>query len=574
VVTTTRHYKDRTYQTHLLRRSYREDGKVKNETVGNLSHLPIEAIDLLRRWLAGERFFSAATDLSLVRSLPHGHVAAVLGTMRKLGLPALVDPRPSPQRDVVLGLIAQRVLEPASKLGTVRLWKETTLAEELALTEADEDDLYASLDWLFERQAKIESRLAKRHLSEGGMILYDLSSSYLEGTHCPLAKFGHSRDNKRGKLQIEYGTITDPEGRPVGIEVFPGNTGDPSTVINAVGKVKDRFNIAQAILVGDRGMLTSARIEALSQKKGMSWISALRAPQIQALVNSGSLQLSMFDQRNLAEITDPRYPGERLVVCMNPLLAEQRARKREDLLQATEAKLKPIIAQVEAGRLKKEGEIALRVGREIGRHKMGKHFTVDIADGRLVITRNQEQIQAEAALDGIYVVRTDVQAETLDSADVVRSYKRLSKVERFFRTIKSFDMQVRPVHHYSENRVRAHVFLCMLAYYVRWHMEQALAELLFKDEEPPVNEDPVLPARRSARAERKAHAHQLADGTEAHSWKTLLRALATLTRNHHEVRPAADSTASPVSFTLVADPTPLQTRAFQLLGLPVKPRGA
>src|SRR5215471_207961 len=567
VTTTRRHYNGKTYETHLLRRSYRENGKVKNETVGNLSHLPPELIDLIKRSLAGEHFLPTSA-MEIQRSLPHGHVLAVLHMLRKLGMAQLLDRSSSRERDLVLVMIAARVLKPASKLATTRLWHESTLADELGVANANEDELYAALDWLLERQDRIEARLARRHLEEGGLVLYDLSSSYLGGRHCQLARIGYSRDGKRGTLQIEYGLITDAEGRPVAIEVFEGNTGDPSTVAGQVDKLKQRFRLSDLVLVSDRGMLTSARLKALGQVEGVAWITALRSPAIRALADSGSLQLSLFDERNLAEISDPAFPGERLVVCKNPLLAQERARKREDLLRATEDKLAPIVQQVAEGKLRGAGPIGVRVGKVIDRHKVGKHFQVEITDTSLQASRKLDEIAAEAALDGIYVLRTSVPADRLDAAQVVRSYKRLAKVERAFRCFKSVDLQVRPVHHYSDDRVRAHIFLCMLAYYVRWHLEQAWAPLLFRDEMPPIPDDPVLPARRSDQALHKASTQRQDDGSPTHSWRTLLAALATLTRNRVTPRGAPPEAA----FDMLASPTPLQARALSLIGLsPVSP---
>lgn len=562
VATTRRHYKGKVYETHLLRRSYRQGGKVKNETVGNLSHLPPDLIELIKRRLsAPEQRFVSTQDLELQRSLPHGHVQAVLAMMRKLGMAGVLEPAASRQRDLVLAMIAARVLEPASKLATTRLWQESTLALELGVQDADEDELYRSLDWLLARQEKIEKRLAKRHLQAGGLVLYDLSSSYVEGRHCRLARIGYSRDGKRGSLQIEYGLITDERGRPVAVEVFEGNTADPATVAGQVGKLKQSFKLSELVLVGDRGMLTSARIESLEQVPGLAWISTLRSPQIRALAESGSLQLSLFDERNLAEISDPAFPGERLVVCRNPRLAEERQRKREDLLRATEALLAPIREQVAEGKLKGAAQIGLKVGKVIDRYKVGKHFEVAISEGALKLSRKQPEIEAEAALDGIYVLRTSVPAERLDAEAVVRSYKLLVKVERAFRSFKSIDLQVRPIHHYSDDRVRAHILLCMLAYYVRWHLEQAWAELLFKDEEPPLAEDPVAPARRSPAALRKASTQQLPDGSPVHSWRTLLATLRTLTRNR--VLPKGAPAAA--AFEMVASPTPLQAKALALI---------
>jgi len=561
VATTRRHYKDRVYETHLLRRSYREGGKVKTETVGNISHLPPELIDLVRRGLAGERFLPAS-GLEIRRSLPHGHVAAVLGTLRSVGLERDLDPRRSRERDLVVGMLVARLLAPASKLATARRLSQTTLGDVLGITGASEDELYRALDWLGERQARIEARLARRRLAPGGLVYYDLSSSVVEGRHCPLAKLGYSRDGKQGTLQVEYGLLTDPDGCPVSIAVVPGNTADPATVPATVDTLRDRFGLSSVVLVGDRGMLTSARIEGL-RERGLDWISALRAPAIRTLAEDGALQLGLFDERNLAEITHPDFPGERLVVCRNPALAAERTRKRGELLAATEAALAKLVARVEAGRLHGAARIGLAVGRVVDRYKMAKHLELLITDDQLTVSRREQAIAAEAALDGLYVLRTSVPAPRLDSAAVVRSYKRLSRVERAFRHFKSADLAIRPIHHWTEGRVRAHVFLCMLAYYVQWHLERAWAPLLFCDEEPPEPADPAAPARRSAAALAKASRHELADGTPAHSFRTLLAEMATLTRNRVLPPGAPDEAA----FEITATPTPLQARAFELLGL-------
>jgi len=561
VATTRRHYKDRVYETHLLRRSYREGGKVKTETVGNLSHLPPELIDLVRRGLAGERFLPAS-GMEIRRSVPHGHVAAVLGTLRSLGVERLIEPRRSRARDLVVGMLVARLIAPASKLATARGLGATTLGDLLGIGDASEDELYGALDWLGERQARIEARLAARHLVPGGLVYYDLSSSYLEGSHCPLARLGYSRDGKKGTLQIEYGLLADPDGRPVAVAVVPGNTGDPATVPATVDTLRTRFGLERIVLVGDRGMLTSARIETV-RAAGFLWISALRGPAIRTLAGDGALQLGLFDERNLAEISHPDFPGERLIVCRNPALAAERARKRIELLAATEAALARVVARVEAGTLRGAARIGLALGRVVDRFKMAKHFELEIGDDHLVVTRREQAIAAEAALDGLYVLRTSVPAERLDAPSVVRSYKRLSRVERAFRGFKAADLAIRPIRHWTEDRVRAHVFLCMLAYYVQWHLERAWAPLLFRDEEPADLPDPVAPAARSEAALAKARSHELADGTPAHSFKTLLAELATLTRNLVVPAGAPDEAA----FEIIATPTPLQARAFALLGL-------
>ena len=561
VATTRRHYKGKTYETHLLRRSYREGGKVRSETVGNISHLPPEGIELVRRLLRGEHFV-AADGFEISRSLAHGDVVAVLGTLRSLGMEKLIDRRPSRQRDLVVAMITARLLAPGSKLATSRTWDHSTLGATLGVSDADEDELYGAMDWLLERQERIEAGLAKRHLGDGGLVLYDLTSTSVEGRCCPLAKRGYSRDGRAGMLQVEYGLVTDAEGRPVAVEVVPGDTADPATVPAVAAKLKDRFGLDDVVLVGDRGMLTSARIEVL-RAQGLGWISSLRGPAIRKLAQAGTLQLGLFDERGLAEISDPAYPGERLVVCRNPLLAAERARKRSELLDATEAKLAPITARVEAGRLRGADRIGLAVGRVIDRYKVAKHFELDITDERLVVTRRTEAIAAEAALDGLYVLRTSVPAERLEAPDVVRAYKRLSRVERAFRGLKAVDLQVRPIRHHTEPRVRAHILLCMLAYYVQWHLERAWAPLLFRDEERPELPDPVAPAVRSDAALAKAHTQRLPDGTPVHSFGTLLDELATLTRNRIVITGAPDEAA----FDKVATPTSLQARALSLLGL-------
>jgi len=553
--------KGREYTSVLLRNSYREDGKVKKQTLANLSHLPPATIDVIERSLRGEHLVSA-DGFEIRRSLPHGHVAAVLGTLRSLGLERLIDRRHSRQRDLVVAMICARLIAPGSKLATTRRWNQSTLADTLGVAEASEDELYGAMDWLLRRQERIEAGLAKRHLAPDSLVLYDLTSTYMEGRHCPLAKYGHSRDGRPGTLQVEYGLVTDEGGRPVAVEVVPGNIADPATVPATVEKLQGRFGLTDVVLVGDRGMLTSARIEGL-RAQGLGWISSLRAPAIRALVEAGTLQLGLFDERGLAEITDPRYPGERLVVCRNPLLADERARKRAELLAATSAKLAAIVARVTAGRLTGADRIGLAVGKVIERYKVAKHFRLDIGDDHLTVTRRDEAIEAEAALDGIYVLRTSVASERLEGVDVVRAYKRLSRVERAFRGFKAVDLQVRPIHHHTEDRVRAHIFLCLLAYYVQWHLERAWAPLLFRDEERPELDDPVAPAVRSDAALAKAHTQRLPDGTPVHSFGTLLSELATLTRNRVVPVGAPDEAA----FEITAISTPLQARALALLDL-------
>jgi transposase len=565
VATTRRTYKGKTYESHLLRRSYREGGKVLHETLGNLSHLPPQTIDIVRRSLRGELFVAATERLEIVRSLPHGHVVAVLGALRAQGLDKLLGPEPCRERDLAVAMIAARVLDPRSKLATTRAWPQSTLAEQLHVSDADEDELYAAMDWLLERQERVENGLAKRHLSEGSLVLYDLTSTYFEGHTCPLAKLGYSRDGKRGLGQIVFGLLTDARGCPVAVEVFAGNTGDPSTVASQVHKLRKRFKLQSVIVAGDRGMLTAARIREDLRPAGLSWITALRAPSIDALRAAGSLQLSLFDEQDLGEITDPAYPDERLVVCRNPLLAEERSRKRGELLACTERDLERIRAQVATGKLRGEKAIGLRVGRVIERFKMAKHFVLHIEASSFRFERDSAQIAHEAALDGFYVLRTNVAKAQLDTEAVVRSYKALSHVERAFRSIKTVDLHVRPIHHRSEERVRAHVFLCMLAYYVQWHMQQAWAPMLFADEFPPGRrgKSPVTPAKRSAAAEEKALSKRRPDGQPVHSFRTLLDDLATLVRNR--VRPAGTDDAS--SFELCTIPTSLQREALDRLGI-------
>jgi transposase len=549
------------YRSVLVRQTYREGGKVKHRTLANLSKLPPAAVDAVRAVLRGEQVGPLADSFEIVRSLPHGNVLAVLGQLRQLEVERLIAARARRERELATAMIVSRVLQPASKLATVRGFDSNTLAGELGVADADEDELYAAMDWLLEQQPKVESALAKRHLSEGGLVLYDLTSTYLEGSRCELAQRGYSRDGKRGLPQIEFGVITNREGCPVAVDVFAGNTADPNTVAAQVDKLKHRFGIAEVVLVGDRGMLTSARIEALKEVGGVSWISALRSPQIEALVKHGHLQLSLFDQRNLAEISSPDFPGERLVVCKNPALAQDRARKREELLLASERELDKVVEAGQAGRLKSKAATGLRVGKIVGRYKVGKHFLLDITETGFSYRRDTDGIASEAALDGIYVIRTSVNEAQLDAQEVVRSYKLLALVERVFKTMKSVDFQVRPVHHRLAERVRAHIFICMLAYYVRWHMERAWAPLLFKDEDRPLAADVVAPARRSASALAKARTQRLADDTPVHSFRSLLAHLATLTKNTVRV-PSSEAT-----FDKLAVPTPLQARALQLLGL-------
>jgi transposase len=557
----------------LLRESYREGGKVKSRTLANLSHLPAAQIESLRRALRGEVLVSAEEAFEVVRSTPQGHVAAVLGTVRKLGLETALAGRRSRERDLCVAMIVARVVDPCSKLATARgLGGESWLArlgEILELEGAEAEHLYEAMDWLLGRQGAVEEKLARRHLEEGQLVFYDVTSTYFEGRCCPLAKLGHSRDGRKDRPQIVFGLLCNGEGCPVAVEVFEGNVGDPKTLASQIQKVRERFGLKRVVWVGDRGMITDARIrEDLRPTEGVEWITALRAPAIRKLVEEGVLQPSLFDERDLAEIVSPAYPGERLIVCRNPFLAEERARKREDLLRATERELEKVAKATRRAKrpLRGKEKIGLRVGKVLGRFKVGKHFRLEIADDGFQYERDEGSISKEAALDGLYVVRTSLVAKDLGAEDAVRAYKRLSQTERAFRSLKTVDLKVRPIYHRMEERVRAHVFLCMLAYYVEWHMRQALAPILFDDDEKEIAEamrkSVVAPARRSPRAALKAGERKSEDGLPVHSFQTLLKDLATVTRNRMRSRGAPD-----VTFDLVATPTPLQERAFELLGV-------
>jgi hypothetical protein len=561
--------RQREYQSHLVRRTFREDGKVKHQTLANITALPPAAIEAIRAILRGEQVLPVGQAMQIIGSLPHGHVAAVWAQATTLGLPGLLGPA-GRYRDLAMALIIARVLHPASKLATASWWDDTTLGADLEVAGASTDETYAAMDWLLTRQDAIETKLAKRHLAEqtnpSRMALFDLSSSWLEGSHCPLAKRGYSRDGKKGTLQIEYGLLTDPAGRPVAIKVFPGNTADPTAFIDAVETVRDRFKLTQLVLVGDRGMITTARISALraDTTSNLGWLTALRAPAIKALAaQGGPLQPTLFDQQNLAEISHPDYPGERLVACRNPFLATERARKRGELLAATEDNLAPLIAAVNAHRLSGADQIGLKVGKIINSYKMAKHFQVTITDTSLAIRRKTAQIAAEAALDGIYVLRTTIPAEHLDAAGVVTAYKNLANVERDFRSIKVDDLDLRPIYHRLEDRVRAHVFICMLAAYLTWHLRKTLAPLTYTDEHPPTRENPVAPASRSTAAERKASRHRDTTNNPVRSFRGLLDHLATLTRNNVRVAGTEHTLA------MLAEPTPTQQHAFELLNQPL-----
>jgi len=552
----------------LLRETWREGKKIHKRTLTNLSHWPSEKIEALRRLLKDDPLVTAKEAFVIERSVPHGHVEAILGTIRKLGLDGILSSARCRERDLVIAMIAERLIHPCSKLATTRLWHTTTLAEELGLGDADEDDLYGAMDWLLARQDRIEKKLARRHLSEGSLVLYDVTSSYYEGRSCPLAQYGHDRDGKKGRPIIVYGLLTDEEGRPVAVEVYPGNTGDPSTVSGQAEKLRERFGLSRLVLVGDRGMLTETQIEKLRAYSGLGWISALRSSAIRDLVAEGSLQMSLFDQRGLAEIHSPEFPRERLVACYNPLLAEERRRKRGALIAATEKELEKIVREV--GRRTRsplgKDEIGKKVGKVIGCYKMGKHFILAMGEGTFSYKRNEVQIGQEEALDGIYVVRTSEPADRLCAEDTVRSYKNLAHVERAFRSLKGIDLLIRPIWHHTEDHVRAHIFICMLAYYVEWHMRKALAPLLFGDEELDGNRktrDPVKPAKPSVSVERKKARRLTAEGLVVQSFDTLLEELGTRCRNRCRIQ----SGSKGPTFNQLTEMSPLQKRVSHLLGL-------
>jgi hypothetical protein len=564
VVTIRRRHGQREYESTLVRRSIREGKRVRKETIANLSRLPAEAIEAVRRVLAGEALVAAGEAFQVERSLPHGQVAAVLGTARRLGLERLLGRERSRERDLCLAMVCQRLLRPGSKLSATRRFGLSTLGEELAVDGASEAELLAAMDWLLSRQEPIEAALARRCLEPGGLVLYDLSVSYLEGRKCPLAALGYPRDGKRGKLQIQYGLTCSAEGRPVAVEVFDGKAHDDKTLPSALERLKQRFRIERVVVCGDRGMVTEANIATL-REHGFDWITALKAPQVRALVEAGDLQLSLFDERNLAEIASERYPDERLVVCRNPHVARERTRKREALLSATEKELAKVKASVDnpRGRLHgtPAGLIGERAGRVVNRFKVAKHFQLTIADGRFDYQRDEQAISEEAALDGFYVLRTSVADDALTPQAVVRAYKLLAHAERAFRAMKSPELEIRPLHHRLEDRVRAHVFFCMLAYAVRFEMEERLAPLLFKDDRPLAPADPVAPAQRSPAAKRKAASKHSDDGLPVSSFRDLLDALATLCRNRIRLR------GSQASFDQLTEKNELQRRAFELLEL-------
>ncbi|MEX2501549.1 MAG: IS1634 family transposase [Trueperaceae bacterium] len=542
----------------LLRETWRDDGRVRKRTIANLSELSMEQAMILRRVLRGETLVAPEDAFRVTGSLPHGHVQAVLLAMKRLGIEELLASRPSKERSLVAALIAFRVLNPKSKLATTRAWAATTLPSELGVQDANENDMSSAMDWLVARKDRIEGKLAARHLGEGSRVLYDLSSSYVEGEHCDLAAFGYDRDQKRGKKQINWGLMTDEEGRPIALSVFPGNVGDPSTLRPQVETLRDRFGIQQFVLVGDRGMITSKHIEHL-QHLGVDWIAALKSQSLRKLIADEVIQPSLFDDTNLAEVTHDEFPGERRIACHNPVLGRKRAHKRQDLLAATVTDLERVQRSVWNGRLQGREKIGLKVGEKLGRHNMAKHVTVTVSDDDLAFEIDQDSIEREARMDGIYVVRTSVSSERMSSADAVRAYKDLAAVERAFRTMKSVDLQVRPIHHRRTDRVKAHLFLCTLAYYVRWHMERAWAGVTYKDDEPSNDRDPVAPASRSDETTRIVQTGTLPDGEPVHTFKTLLEHLSTITRN------TCTHPDSGTTFPMTTSPNATQQKALDLL---------
>jgi Transposase DDE domain len=550
--------------TVLLRESFREGSKVGKRTLANLSSLSHAQIDAIRAALRGEPLQPAAKSFEAIASPSHGHVHAVTLAMQRLGLASVVASKSCRERDLVLAMVAARIVSPHTKLATTRWWHTTTLAEDFGVADADEDDLYAAMDWLLGRQNTIEKKLAARHLSPGALVLYDLSSSYFEGTTCPLAKLGHNRDGKSGLLQVNYGLLTDARGCPVAVSVHEGNVIDSTTLMPAVQRLREDFGVEQLVMVGDRGMISSKAIAELREIDGVDWITALKTVSIRALVEQGQLQLGLFDERNLIELISPQYPDERLVACRNPELAKLRAHKRESLLAATERNLDKIKARVDAGKLAGQDEIGVRVGKIVNQYKVAKHFELNIQETSFSFARKLAAIAAEATLDGIYIIRTSVNEQQMAAADCVRNYKSLANVERAFRSLKTIDLKVRPIHHRKADRVRAHIFLCMLAYYVEWHMREAWRELMFADTEQQAKatRDPVAPARRSASAQAKAATHALTDGTPAHSFATLMAELGTIVRNTCRTPGAGPDQPT---FTVVTTPNATQQRALNLI---------
>ena len=566
VATTKRVYKGKTYVTHLLRRSIRKGNTVIHETLGNLSHLPEHLIEIIKRSLKGETFVPAAEAFRTTRTHPHGHVEAVLTMIRKLGLEELIASKPSPERDLVIAMVAERILFPSSKLAHTRHWHGTTLAEEMDVAYATEDHLYEAMDWLLKRQGAIEKKLAQRHLGEGALVLYDVTSSYYEGKTCPLARFGHDRDGKTGCPIIVYGVLTDADGRPVAVPVYPGNTADPKTVPDQVEALTRRFGLSRVVLVGDRGMLTQTQIDVLKEHPGLGWISALRSGAIRRLLADGHLIKKDLEAVQLAEISSPEFSGERLVACYNSQLAQQRRHKRWELLAATQAELEALAASVarQTGQPETAADIGVRAGKIVNHYKVAKHFTLTIRDGYLGWARKQDTIQNEELLDGIYVIRTSEPTEQLTAANGVRSYKRLALVEQCFRCFKGIDLLVRPIHHRTADRVRAHVLLCLLAFYVEWHLRRAWEPLLFEDEELDLDRDwrdPVAPAQASASACRKKKTHRTPDGLPVQSYRTLLAHLGTRSRNTCVVTGDPQQT----TFYQVTEADALQAEALRLI---------
>jgi transposase len=550
--------------TILLRDSYREGDKVKKRTIGNLSSLSMDKVELIRQVLRGTPLVPVTDLFENVSSSHHGNVKAVHTAMKRLGMDKLIGTRPCRERDLVLSMVAARIVEPDSKLATSRWWNTTTLPELFGVTDAKEAELYAAMDWLQTRQGLIEKKLAARHLKEGGLVLYDLSSSYMEGTHCPLAARGYNRDGKQGKLQVNYGLLTNPQGIPVAISAFSGNTSDPKTVMEQVTKVREDFSLAKMVLVGDRGMISQKHIDTLCNEEGLEWITALKSGAIRKLINNDALQLGFFDEKNLFEFTHPDYPGERLIACRNTDLAKLRGYKRQSLLDATISELEKIRKSVEGGRLVGKDKIGVRTGKIINKYKMAKHIELDIQETAITWEIKKDNVQEERALDGIYIIRTSINKEHMDSADTVRNYKSLSQVERAFRSMKSIDLEVRPIYHRLESRVRAHLFLCMLSYYVKWHMMEAWRPLIFADEDQEAKKtrDPVAPAKRSAKAMKKVHTKQLENGDKVHSFQSLLKNLATMVRNVCRYKTTGERTPTFTMDTLASEE---QQRAFDLL---------
>jgi transposase len=550
--------------TVLLRESYREGAKVRKRTLANLSSLSAAQIEAIRAALRGELLQPVAQCFEIMLSRAHGHVQAVAAALQRLGLAELIGTKRSRERDLVLAMVAARIVAPHTKLATTRWWHTSTLAENFGVAYCDENDLYAAMDWLLARQDKIQKKLAARHLRAGGLVLYDLSSSYFEGSTCPLAKFGYNRDGRKGLLQVNYGLLTDARGCPVAVSVHEGNVADSETLLPQVQRLRHDFGIEQLVMVGDRGMIGQKAINEMRASEGIEWITALKSASIRVLVEQGQLQLGLFDQRNLLELSSPQYPGERLVACRNPELAKLRAHKREELLAATERNLDQIKARVQAGKLVGRAPIGLRAGKVINQYKVAKHFELTIGDNAFSFARKRQAIAAEAALDGIYIIRTSLSSAQMDSADCVRNYKALAQVERAFRSLKTIDLKVRPIHHRLANRVRAHILLCMLAYYVEWHMREAWRELMFADtdQRAKATRDPVAPAKRSKAALAKVASHTLDDGTAVHSFSTLLADLATIVRNTCRT-PNAQPTAP--AFEIITTPSAKQRRALELI---------